>query len=148
MAVTQTEPHQMITFDQVISPLTRADFISDFWTKSFLRLPGQTGRFQGLLTWNELNSILEQDRFDPTQLQLFQDGKPVDLNQYTIKWKGSLRLNSGGFIACLSRGATLVLNFIDNTAPNVRELAEFMSGCSAGLLPCESLRRLADGERI
>ena len=71
-----------MNFDHVIAPLPRAAFLSEYWNKSFLRLPGAPGRFTNLLSWDELNRILEQHRLAPPRFKLFQDGRHVDPGLY------------------------------------------------------------------
>lgn len=67
-----------MTLDDVIAPLTRERFIADYWTKSHLVLKGAKGRFTPLLTWDDLNKILEQHRPSPSAIRLFQEGRPID----------------------------------------------------------------------
>jgi ribosomal protein L16 Arg81 hydroxylase len=112
-------------FDDVISPLTREKFLTNYWGKSFVRLPGRPRRFESLLRWCELNQILEQHRLQPPRFRLFQDGRPVEPSRYlSLRAKGSpATLKSADLRNCLYAGATLVLDQVDELAPRVRELA-------------------------
>jgi ribosomal protein L16 Arg81 hydroxylase len=112
-------------FDEVISPLTREKFLTNYWGKSFVRLPGRPRRFEPLLQWSELNQILEQHRLQPPRFRLFQDGKPVEPSRYlSLRAEGSpASLKSADLMNCLYAGATLVLDQVDELAPRVRELA-------------------------
>ena len=56
------EQSVMLEFDQVIAPLTRDQFLADYWSKSFLAAKGKAGRFSDLLGWDELNAILAYNR--------------------------------------------------------------------------------------
>jgi ribosomal protein L16 Arg81 hydroxylase len=112
-------------FDEVISPLTREDFLTNYWGKSFVRLPGRPARFESLLPWSELNEILERHRLQPPRFRLFQDGKPVEPSRY-LSFRGEASqgsLKSADLMNCLSGGATLVLDQVDELAPRVRQLA-------------------------
>jgi ribosomal protein L16 Arg81 hydroxylase len=114
----------MLEFDQVIAPLTRDQFLADYWSKSFLVAKGKAGRFAGLLSWDELNAILEQHRLYPPRFRLTRDGRNVETFRYTTPSAGGIpRLNSGKLAACLSAGATLVLDCVEELAPRVRQLA-------------------------
>ena len=64
--------HSPIMFDDVIAPLTRERFLSEFWTKKFLHLRGQKGRFTSLLTWEKLNEVLEWQS-PPPLIKLLQE---------------------------------------------------------------------------
>lgn len=110
-------------FDRVIAPLDREEFFSEFWGKSFLHGAGPAGRFQSLLSWEELNAILEQHRLEPPRFRLVQDGKPVDPRRFIAVGDG-VPLRASDFVNCLSAGATLVLDHVDTLAPGVRALAE------------------------
>jgi len=111
-------------FDDVIAPLGRDAFLREHWGAAFARMPGEPGRFAGLLTWDELNAALEQHRLAPPRLVLFSNGRQVPPEQYlTPPEYGVPRIDSGRFAVCLAQGATLVLNDAQQLAPRVRELA-------------------------
>jgi ribosomal protein L16 Arg81 hydroxylase len=113
----------MLEFDQVIAPLTRDQFLADYWNKSFLVAKGTSGRFADLLGWDELNAILEQHRLYPPRFRLTRDGRNIETFRYTTLSAGGIpRLNSGKLAACLSAGATLVLDCVEEMAPKVRQL--------------------------
>jgi ribosomal protein L16 Arg81 hydroxylase len=112
-----------IDFDQVIAPMARAEFLRDYWDKSFVRIPGMPGRFADLLRWDELNAILEQHRLMPPRLKLFQNGQAVDPQRFlTPTMFGVPRLDAGGLAACLAQGATLILDDVQEIAPRVQAL--------------------------
>ena len=124
----------MLEFDHVIAPLTRDQFFADYWNKSFLAAKGAAGRFTGLLGWDELNSILEQHRLSPPRFRLTHEGRAIEPFRYMSPGAGgALQLNSGKLAACLSGGATLVLDCVEELAPRVRKLAaSFRDALHAG----------------
>jgi hypothetical protein len=110
---------------KVLAPLDKNLFLAEYWGKSFVRVTGRKDKLQWLLPWSELNTILETQRLEPPRFRMFMSGKPVDRNRYmTSAGETPSRLNSAGFINCLSDGATMVLDDIDELAPSVRELAQ------------------------
>ena len=114
----------MLDFDQVIAPLTRTEFLTEHWSKSFLFKKGETGRFANLLAWDELNTILEQHRLSPPRFRLTHEGRALEPFRYMSPGAGgALQLNPGKLAACLSGGATLVLDCVEELAPKVRQLA-------------------------
>ena len=123
---------EAIGFDQIIAPLTRERFLSEFWNRSFLHLKGVGGRFTPLLPWDELNAILEWHCPPQPQLRLFQEGKQVDVRRYIDGQAGAFRLNAGGLIAALSQGATLVLDSVQEVAPRVQRLADSLQDILEG----------------
>jgi len=113
----------MTEFDSVVSPLGRGIFLRDHWLKSLVHIPGTAGRFTDLLTWNELNAILEQHRLTPPRLKLYRDGQAVDPAHYlTPAIFGVPRLDAGGLATCLAQGASLILDDVQEVAPRVRDL--------------------------
>jgi Cupin superfamily protein len=118
--------HSPIMFDDVIAPLTRERFLSEFWTKKFLHLRGQKGRFTSLLTWEKLNAILEWQN-PPPLIKLLQGGNPVDPQYYIDhmdKRPEARQLNAGRLIASISQGAALVIDGIQRNAPPLKDLSE------------------------
>ncbi|MFO1247833.1 MAG: cupin domain-containing protein [Alphaproteobacteria bacterium] len=113
----------MLEFDDVIAPMTREQFLSQYWTRSFLVSKGTPGRFAGLMGWDELNAILEQHRLHPPRFRLLQDGRNVEAFCYSTPSGGGVpRINSGKLAACLAAGATLVLDGVEELTANVRHL--------------------------
>src|SRR5215469_11621436 len=110
----------MIELDELVAPLSRQDFLSDYWGRKFLHMPGRPGGFAGLMGWDELNAILEQSRLAPPRLKLTQNGQSIDPARYMMTgMDGVPRVDSGKFIACLSQGASLVIDCIEELAPRV-----------------------------
>jgi len=113
-------------FDQVIAPLGKEAFLSDHWEKSWLHLPGATGRFADLLSWDDLGEILENTRMAPPHIRLSKDGQAVEPERYvhTPPGAGNLpRVDSGRLVALLAEGATLVLQGVEEVAPRIRTLS-------------------------
>jgi ribosomal protein L16 Arg81 hydroxylase len=121
-------------FNQIIAPLTREQFFADHHHKAFACLRGARGRFADMISWDELNTILEQHRLTPPRLKLAQDGAALDPARYLSPGLGGApRLDSGKFITCLSQGATLILDAMEELTPRMRTLSnvvreEFRSG--------------------
>ena len=115
----------MTGFDQVVAPLGADVFLKNYWLKNFVHLPGQPGRFTNLITWDDLNAILEQHLLTPPRLKIYRDGQPVDPGQYmTSAMFGVPRLDAGGLITSLAQGASLILDDVQEMAPRVRELMQ------------------------
>lgn len=112
-------------FDQIVAPLGTDTFLRDYWLKNFVHIPGKAGRFTDLVTWAELNAILEQHRLMPPRLKLFKDGQAIDPAHYlTPVMFGVPRLDAGGLAVCLAQGASLILDDAQELAPRVQELMQ------------------------
>ena len=113
----------MTEFDQIVAPLGTGVFLKDYWLKTLVHIPGKAGRFTDLLTWSELNAILEQHRLTPPRLKLYRDGQAIDPSHYlTPAMFGVPRLDAGGLVASLAQGASLILDDVQELAPRVRNL--------------------------
>ena len=113
----------MTGFDEVVSPLGAGTFLRDHWLRTFVHIPGKAGRFTRLLTWSDLNAILEQHRLTPPRLKLFRDGQAIDPAQYlTPAMFGVPRLDAGGLAISMAQGASLILDDVQELAPRVRDL--------------------------
>lgn len=112
------------TIDAILSPVGRAAFLAEYWNTSFLRVQGRRGRFQHLLSWEDLNHILEHHRLEPPRFSLVQKGKTLDPARYLLPAPGKQRINAGALAVCLSQGATLVLDEVEEMATPLRDLAE------------------------
>ena len=114
-------------FDQVILPLTRDDFLANYWEKAWLRLPGTPGRFRDLLNWEDLNNLLENHRLAPPQIKLSQDGAAIDPDRYIYTPGGvghGPRVDLGRLVALLAEGMTLVIHSVEELLPQVRAVSE------------------------
>jgi hypothetical protein len=117
---------ESIRFDDVIAPLTRERFLSEFWTKKFLHLRGPKGRFTSMLPWEKLNEVLEWQN-PPPLIKLLRGGDLIDQQFYIDhmdKRPEARQLNAGRLIASISQGAALVIDGIQNIVPPVKALSE------------------------
>ena len=120
------------SLEEIIAPMSGAQFLSEHWDKVMLHQIGTPGRFSALLPWDELNTILEWNPPPQPQLRLFQENQMVDLRRYIDGEVGALRLNAGGLITALSQGATLVLDTAEDVAPRISVLVEALKDAFHG----------------
>jgi ribosomal protein L16 Arg81 hydroxylase len=114
-------------FDQVITPLSREAFLSDHWEKAWLHIPGTANRFSHLLSWDELNALLENTRMAPPHIRLTKDGHPVEAERFVYAAPGAgnePRIDPGRLVALLTEGATMVLQGMEAVAPRIRALSD------------------------
>jgi Cupin superfamily protein len=107
---------------------TAKEFIHDMWTKNFRYFPGECGRYRRLLSWDDLNRILDLRTGLASHLQLAQDGRMLPLEEFAVtRCPGRIvsdpvishvKLNSA-----LRNGATLIINEIHELHPPIGALA-------------------------
>ncbi len=114
-----------VNLQSILGSTTKEDFIRDYWGQRFLHQEGCPGRFGCLFGWDQLNSILETHQLQSPQLLLVQNGKPIAPSLYLhSRGPGAPpRIKSRDLMKCLAKGATLVLNHIDEIDPALRDLA-------------------------
>jgi ribosomal protein L16 Arg81 hydroxylase len=120
------------SLEDILAPISRERFLSEQWDKTMLHQTGTPGRFAALLSWDELNAILEWNPPPQPQLRLFQENQMVDLRRYIDGKVGELRLNAGGLVTALAQGATMVLDAVEEVAPRVGALAEALKDAFQG----------------
>ena len=124
---------QPVGFDDILAPLSRQQFLADYWGQKFCHLMGAKGRFTLLLSWEALNTILEWHSPPQPQVRLFQENKMVDVRRYIDGAVGSLRLNAGGLIAALSQGASLIMDGVQDVAPPLASLIQSIEQATDGI---------------
>ena len=119
-----------MTLEHLLSPLTVADFLSNYWGQTFKHVPGVPDKFSHLLPWQTLNQALEQHRLDFPRIRLTRDGERLQPRSYIRhtypgqKRIGVPRLRYDKLTRELNSGATLVLDAVDELYEPLRSLAE------------------------
>jgi hypothetical protein len=118
----------MTTFAQTLAPSVDS-FLRDTWGRTFAHLPGAPGRFHELLSWDELNRVLQTQRLEPPRLRLARNGEFAAKNTY-LRYEG----NRGGarvphivpekLTEKLREGYTLIVDAVDDMVDGVLRLAE------------------------
>jgi cupin superfamily protein len=132
--VTSTEKKRPpASLPEVLSPHTTDNFLKEDWCRSFKHIPGWKGKFSELFNWSHLNQILNQHRLEPPRLRLAFEGKAVPPDTY-LKYQRSKRGHASRIPRLLPtrlteqlyRGATLVLDAVDELHEPLTQLAESM----------------------
>jgi ribosomal protein L16 Arg81 hydroxylase len=113
------------SFAETLGGIAVEDFLRDSWGKQFTRLPGTRGRFHDLLSWSEVNGLLQKHRLEPPRLRLVRSGEFAP--------KASFLRYEGGRVPFvvpeklsqkLRDGYTLIVDAVDDMAEGVMRLAE------------------------
>lgn len=116
------------TLNDVLHPMHVDWFLTQVWGSRPQHWSRADGRFASLLSWDELNVILERHRLDHPRLRLSKEGKDISrdifLNdQATRRGVTVPRLNVAGLHAALGDGAMLVMDAIDEFVPAIEAVA-------------------------
>jgi len=116
--------------DHLLSPLTVDEFLANFWGRTFKHVSGAPDKFSHLFPWHHLNQALEQHRLDFPRLRLTRDGERLQPGSYIRHNKAGPkrvavpRLRYDKLTEELNKGATLVLDAVDELYEPLRALAE------------------------
>ena len=108
--------------DALLAPMTREVFFREYWTKSFLHIPGEPSKFTHFFTWEVLSKALEEHRFEERRLKLVRSGATIEAGCYL---DGQM-VNSAGLLSQLAAGATLIFNQCEEVHRPLRDLCEYL----------------------
>ena len=113
------------TFDSALGTVSVEDFLTRIWGRTFAHLPGRRGQFRDLLTWADVNAMLQKHRLEPPRLRLVRNGEFAAKSEY-LRYEG----NRVPFVVPerlsekLRDGYTLIVDAVDDMADGVMRLAE------------------------
>jgi ribosomal protein L16 Arg81 hydroxylase len=122
------DAHGPSRLEHLLSPLTVDEFLKNCWGQTFSYVSGVPDKFAHLLPWQCLNEALEQHRLDFPRIRLTRDGERLQpasyINYHTRGQKRVPRLRYEKLTQELNKGATLVLDAVDELSGSLRALAE------------------------
>jgi Cupin superfamily protein len=125
---------QSALLQTILGDITVDSFLRDDFGKRFIPLPGPGGRFSHLLTWADLNRVLETQAFSKGTLQMTKEAAEVPsdsiLTEYTRLGRPTIytKISSRKITDELRDGATLIINEIQKSVPRIATLAESLEG--------------------
>jgi ribosomal protein L16 Arg81 hydroxylase len=109
-------------FDELIAPMSSERFVNEYWQKRPSHIPGVSGKFQGLFSWDELNQLLESHHFAHPRFRMSKGGAGLPPKGYIEKLpftKGD-RVDGVGLERQFAQGATLIIQHADEFCPRLR----------------------------
>jgi lysine-specific demethylase/histidyl-hydroxylase NO66 len=123
----------MATLDELLHPITTAQFFADYEGRKPLHIPAETGgRKREVLTWAAMNAILGQSTtWTPQNLRLMRNHVAIPPEQYCDPFLGvgsqTLRATPAKIETFLSAGASLVANDVLYLHPPLTEIGRTLS---------------------
>jgi ribosomal protein L16 Arg81 hydroxylase len=108
----------------LLAPMTVDEFLSIHWRRRHLFCRGSAGRFSELLTWTEINRILEHHWRSPFRFRLARQGRDLEPSSYVDLEGVTPRVRARDVIEHLRGGATLSFDAIDEVHEPLARLAE------------------------
>lgn len=113
------------TFADTLGATGSDDFLSRIWGRTFAHLPGARGRFHSLLSWSEVNGMLQKHRLEPPRLRLVKGGSFAAKSAFLRYEDGRIPFVVPEKLSeHLRDGYTLVIDAVDDMADGVMRLAE------------------------
>lgn len=113
------------TFAETLGTTSVDDFLRHTWGRTFAHLPGKAGRFHDVLSWNDVNGILQKQRLEPPRLRLVRKGEFAAKSSY-LRYEGNRipHVVPEKLSERLRDGYTLIIDAVDDMADGVLRLAE------------------------
>ncbi len=108
----------------LLAPVSVGEFLSIHWLNRFAFCRGPATRFASLLSWTELNTILEHHWRETFRFRLALRGRDLDPASYVDLGGSAPRIRSRDVTDHLRRGATLSFDAIDEVHEPLTRLAE------------------------
>lgn len=128
----------LTSLDAILAPMSAAEFKRDILGRQPLHLPGEAGKWAGVMSWDTLNRLLGMSSiWSAASLPLVLDKDPVPAAAYAAPAVGRdsgqvLRPDPKKVQDHLRRGATLVANDIDQLTPELRAFSAAMEAALGG----------------
>src|SRR5262245_23489016 len=125
-------------FDQIMAPLGAEAFTRDYLGRQPLHLQGREDKFHEVMNWEALNRLLGMTTAWAEQtMVLILDNAAVPAASYANAVAGReggtvMRPDPARVEPFLARGATMVLNFIDQLTPELSAFARSLEAALGG----------------
>jgi ribosomal protein L16 Arg81 hydroxylase len=118
-----------LTLGGLLAPLSRDEFLGNYFGQKLLHIPGGDPRkYDRLFSWTALNDLLRHVPFEPDRLRLVKNRQSVSPDRLFLRSRSRLshhpRFATTEVIAQLREGATLVLNTVDALHEPLTALAQ------------------------
>ena len=114
---------------RLLAPVPLAKFLGEHWGEAHLCVRGRAAKYAQLCGWRDLNHLLATQRLDAPRLRLVRDARDVLPRDPVVRLRAAgndpkaAQLNVRALNRELARGATLVLNAVNEMHPPLAELA-------------------------
>jgi len=113
-----------ITFAETLGATRVDDFLARTWGRTLAHLPGARGRFHGILSWSEVNGMLQKHRLQPPRLRLVRRGEFASKSDY-LRFEGNVPFVVPEKLSQRLRdGYTLIIDAVDDMTDGVMQAAE------------------------
>jgi len=119
------------SFAELIAPLGAEEFLNDYHDRRWVHLEGAPERFADLMSWADLNRLLDMRVWTGRTFQMALDRQRVPAEAYCDpgvdrSHQQGLLPNARKVQELLQRGASLVLNEVETLHPRIQDVVAFL----------------------
>ncbi len=132
---------QILTFREIIAPVTPEVFFAEYYRKKPIYIPGSPEKFEKIMTWDGLNALLEMSTlWSERNLALAYLGQPVSVLEYSIptsdRYNRQYAPDMDRVVAKLQQGATLKLDYVETFTPALRSVVRTLESVLGAPVCC------------
>lgn len=127
-----------MTLADILAPITPEQFFAEYYDKQPLHVPGGAAKFASVLSWRQINRLLDQTHIWSSQsLKLVREGVAVPPEQYCTRNTSRdgapiLQPDAAMVSQWISRGASVVMNDVDSLTPGLTAVSAALEGAGLG----------------
>ena len=131
-----------ITFREIIAPMTREEFLSDYYQKQAVYIPGAAEKFAGVFSWGAFNDILAMNsHWTSRSLEVYLDGKVVPPPDYCYTNAGrdgaqTWQPRHERVVDLMEKGAAIAANYVQTLTPEIRSICQALETVTGYGIAC------------
>lgn len=116
-----------MTFEDLIAPMSAAEFTRDYWGKKPVLIPADAGCRRPRIGWDHLNALFQiRPHWTEANIKLILNGQPVNPDFY-MGGEGLRLANIKQVENFTAMGASLVVDAVQQISPEIRELTNMLA---------------------
>ncbi len=122
-------PEQILTFREILSPVTAEDFFDRFAGRRHLHVPGNPEKFARVFSWDAMSDLLSTlELWSERSMKMVVDGRQLAPQEFcrpalTREGRETLQPDPKRVGDYLRKGATVVLDFIESLTTELASIA-------------------------
>lgn len=115
-----------ITFAGLVAPIGPARFLSEYWTRKAVHLPGDGRTFDDVFSWEGVDQILNAQDLTFPKVKVSRNDHPVPVEKFTSEVGGQRLVNGADVLALFREGASFGITNADTDWPPLGAVIDCM----------------------
>ncbi len=135
---------QIITFREILNPVTAEDFFSQSFGRKHLYVPGSPDKFVSVFSWDAMSDLLSNTSlWSDRSMKMVLDGRqlaPLEFCRPGLSREGQqiLQPDPKRVSEFLRKGATVVLDYVESLTPEIASVAATFEIVAGGPVACNA----------